>query len=388
MTTVYADMVADLFHAGHVAFLRQARALGDELVVGLHTDDDCAWFKRRPVMTLDERVAVVEACRYVDRVIPGAPVFTTEAWLRAEGIDLVVHGDEKSEAELRFWYGVPMELGMFRTVPYTSGIATSDVLRRVATRTGVRPPPPAPRRRGRDTLERVLARSPGLDRRVQRRLTVRALRRLHRALRGTPIDGRYWVWGGALIGWAREGRLLESDLHDVDFAYLDEDHDRFLDSLPALVRAGFHPARRFVDQQGRFVEHVLVRRRARFEFFRLDPVGDRWRYLLTLPGGETAATAEIPAQERVPFRLVGRTWSKVADHDAELSAIYGDWRTPRPDWFYGDDHAIVAWHGTPDHLIAWSSLDERRYGPGEADPGRRAAGDRTVGPSTAGQAPA
>lgn len=363
MTTVYADMVGDLFHAGHVAFLRQARALGDELVVGVHTDDDCAWFKRRPVMTLDERVAVVEACRYVDRVVRGAPVFTTEEWLRQEGIDLVVHGDDKTESELAFWYRVPMDLGIFRTVPYTQGIASSDVLRRVGERAHV--PPTAPRRRARDVIVRALARAPSIDHRLQRRLTERALRRLHRSLRGTPIDGRYWIWGGALIGWAREGRLLDSDLHDVDFAYLDEDHERFLDSIPALVGAGFQPARRFVDQRGRFVEHVLVRRRVRFEFFRLDAVGDRWRYVICMPGGETAATAEIPAQDRVPFRLVRRTWSKVADHDAELSAIYGDWRTPCPDWFYGDDHAVVAWHGTPDYQIAWSSLDDRRYGPGE-----------------------
>lgn len=366
MTTVYADMVGDLFHAGHVAFLRQARSLGDELVVGVHTDDDCAWFKRRPVMTLDERVAVIEACRYVDRVISGAPVFTTEAWLREEGIDLVVHGDDKTLPELEFWYRVPMDLGIFRTVPYTRGIATSDVLHRVGARAGV--PPVTPRRPARDAIVRWLERMPKLDHRVQRRLTVGALRRLHRCLRGTPIDGRYWIWGGALIGWAREGGLLDSDLHDVDFAYLDADHERFLDSIPALVDAGFQPTRRFVDQRGRFVEHVVTRRRVRFEFFRLDPVGDRWRYVICMPDGETAATAEIPAQERVPFRLVGRTWSKVADHDAELSAIYGDWRTPRPDWFYGDDHALVAWHGTPDYQVAWSSLDDRRYGPGEARP--------------------
>jgi hypothetical protein len=122
-----------------------------------------------------------------------------------------------------------------------------------------------------------------------------------------------------------------------------------------------------VDQRGRFVEHVLMRRRVQFEFFRLDSVGDRWRYVICLPDGETAATAEIPAQERVPFDLVGRTWWKVDDHAAELTAIYGDWRTPRPDWFFGDDRAVVAWHGTPDYRIEWSSLDDRRYGPAEGD---------------------
>ena len=36
MVRVYVDMVADLFHYGHVELLRQARALGDYLLVGIH----------------------------------------------------------------------------------------------------------------------------------------------------------------------------------------------------------------------------------------------------------------------------------------------------------------------------------------------------------------
>ena len=63
MTRVYADMVGDLFHHGHVEFLRRARDLGDELVVGVHSDATAESYKRTPVMTMDERVRVVEACR-------------------------------------------------------------------------------------------------------------------------------------------------------------------------------------------------------------------------------------------------------------------------------------------------------------------------------------
>lgn len=62
---VYVDMVGDLFHAGHVSLLREAPGHGDRLVVGVHSDDTAASYKRRPIMTLDERVAVIEACRYV-----------------------------------------------------------------------------------------------------------------------------------------------------------------------------------------------------------------------------------------------------------------------------------------------------------------------------------
>ena len=37
---VYAEMVADLFHRGHVEFLKRARALGDYLIVGVMSDED------------------------------------------------------------------------------------------------------------------------------------------------------------------------------------------------------------------------------------------------------------------------------------------------------------------------------------------------------------
>ena len=77
MTRVYADMVADLFHAGHVEFLRRARELGDELVVGIHSDETVAGYKRAPVMTMAERVRVVAACRHVDEVVPDAPLSVT-----------------------------------------------------------------------------------------------------------------------------------------------------------------------------------------------------------------------------------------------------------------------------------------------------------------------
>lgn len=134
MTRVYADMVADLFHHGHVEFLRQARALGDELVVGVHSDESVRSYKRSPVMTLDERVAVLRGCRYVDEVIPDAPLRVTRDWVERHGIDLVVHGDDFDHDALMRMYGEPADMGILRTVPYTEGVSTSELLRRLTRR--------------------------------------------------------------------------------------------------------------------------------------------------------------------------------------------------------------------------------------------------------------
>ena len=134
MIRVYADMVGDLFHFGHIEFLKKARALGDYLIVGISADDDLVSYKRRPILTMEERVASVAGCRYVDEVIPNAPWTVDRAFIKKHNIHLVIHGDDFSQEELESYYKVPVEMGILRIVPYTKGISTTDIIRRVKER--------------------------------------------------------------------------------------------------------------------------------------------------------------------------------------------------------------------------------------------------------------
>jgi cytidyltransferase-like protein len=129
---VYVDLVGDLFHAGHVALLRAAREMGDHLVAGVLSDDTATAYKRRPIMTLAERVAVIEACRYVDEVIPDAPDRLTLEFLDEHQLALVVHGDDV-DAGVEV-YGPAAESGRLRLVPRTLGISTTDLIARVRSR--------------------------------------------------------------------------------------------------------------------------------------------------------------------------------------------------------------------------------------------------------------
>lgn len=128
---VYVDMVGDLFHAGHVALLRAARAHGDHLIVGVLSDETAAAYKRRPIMTLAERVAVVEACRYVDEVVADAPFQVDEEFLAEHDIAVVVHGDDLSPEGAGAVYGPALAAGRLAYVPRTTGISTTDLIRRV-----------------------------------------------------------------------------------------------------------------------------------------------------------------------------------------------------------------------------------------------------------------
>lgn len=131
---VYVDVVGDLFHAGHVEFFKQAKEFGDYLIVGVLADDVVEGYKRVPILSLEERVKVIGACKYVDEVVVAPPLRLTEEMIKKYKIDLVVHGDDFNMALLDDQYGVSRKLGIFRTVPYTKGISTSDIIKRVASR--------------------------------------------------------------------------------------------------------------------------------------------------------------------------------------------------------------------------------------------------------------
>lgn len=85
----------DLFHAGHVSMLREARQQCDYLIVGIQSDPTIDRpEKNKPVQSLIERQIQVAACRFVDETI----VYETEeelvAILKTMPIDVRIVGSE------------------------------------------------------------------------------------------------------------------------------------------------------------------------------------------------------------------------------------------------------------------------------------------------------
>ncbi|MFT5259459.1 MAG: cytidyltransferase-like protein [Saprospiraceae bacterium] len=130
MIRIYADMVADLFHYGHVEFLRQVSLLGDYVIVGINSDDEAEANKRRPVHSMEERMANVAVCEYVDEVIPNAPWIFDSTWIEKYDLDLVAHGDDYSVEKQQLIYKRAIEMGIFRNVTYTKSISTTEIIRR------------------------------------------------------------------------------------------------------------------------------------------------------------------------------------------------------------------------------------------------------------------
>jgi len=93
---VYAYVVGDLFHIGHLRCLQQAKALGDYLIVGVITDEGVATYKRWPIIPFDERLEIVKNIKCVDKAVMQKGLDPTYNLMRYKP-DIVTHGDDWGE---------------------------------------------------------------------------------------------------------------------------------------------------------------------------------------------------------------------------------------------------------------------------------------------------
>ena len=128
---VYVDMVGDLFHANHVKVFKEARELGNNLFVGIHSDESVKNYKCTPILTIDERAAVIGACKYVDKVILNAPEYIDEEYLNLHNIDLVVHAHGKNDEKYNKMYENVTKLCKFKRIDYHEGISTTEIKKRI-----------------------------------------------------------------------------------------------------------------------------------------------------------------------------------------------------------------------------------------------------------------
>jgi len=132
---VFTNGVFDLLHPGHIDLPTAARARGDNLVVGLNTDDSVRRLKgpARPVRSEAERAYVLAALESVDAVV----MFEEDTPLElvmAIRPNVIVKGGDYSEStivgarEVREWGG-EVEI-----VPLTPGQSTTSIIEKLSGR--------------------------------------------------------------------------------------------------------------------------------------------------------------------------------------------------------------------------------------------------------------
>ncbi len=137
MKKTYTYGVFDLLHYGHIRQLRAAKKLGDFLIVGVFDDATAEEFKRRPIMSLADRMEMLEHIDVVDQVV----VQDTFSPLKNIGHyepDIVAKGEGAGWTR----YGAPKEIidscvprGIeVRMLDRTPDISTSDIIEKIYAR--------------------------------------------------------------------------------------------------------------------------------------------------------------------------------------------------------------------------------------------------------------
>jgi D-beta-D-heptose 7-phosphate kinase/D-beta-D-heptose 1-phosphate adenosyltransferase len=119
----------DILHAGHVAYLAEARRLGDRLIVAVNDDDSVKRLKGagRPVNTLDRRMIVLAALESVDWVVPFSED-TPGQLICKIGPDLLVKGGDYQPEDIAGYDCVKQRGGDVVVLGFEDGCSTSDII--------------------------------------------------------------------------------------------------------------------------------------------------------------------------------------------------------------------------------------------------------------------
>ena len=129
---VFTNGVFDLLHPGHVQYLREARTLGDLLIVGLNADQSVRRNKGpgRPITAQDERAEVLAALECVDAVVIFAEDTPAEI-IRLVQPDILVKGADWPADQIVGRDTVESRGGRVVLVPVEEGHSTTSIVERI-----------------------------------------------------------------------------------------------------------------------------------------------------------------------------------------------------------------------------------------------------------------
>ncbi|WP_035647891.1 adenylyltransferase/cytidyltransferase family protein [Flavobacterium sp. ASV13] len=117
---IYTSGTFDMFHSNHLKMIKYARGLGETLIVGVSTDELVCSYKKAPIIPFEERLAIIEALKYPDIVIPQRSLDHTQLVVNLN-IDAFVVGDDWVG---KYDYLRELDIEVFY-FPYGDGVSSS-----------------------------------------------------------------------------------------------------------------------------------------------------------------------------------------------------------------------------------------------------------------------
>jgi len=136
-TIVFTNGCFDILHIGHVRYLKEAKSLGDILVVGLNSDESIRYIKgpKRPIIPQEERAEILASIRYVDYVVifnepdPYNLISLVKPHILVKGGDWPV--EKIVGKDIVEGYG-----GKVLSIPYMEGSSTTGIITKILERYG------------------------------------------------------------------------------------------------------------------------------------------------------------------------------------------------------------------------------------------------------------
>lgn len=123
----YTTGVYDMFHIGHLNVIKRAKEQCDFLIVGVSTDELVQKDKNKtPVIPFEERKAIVEAIKYVDKVVPQYDKNKFGAWEKYHFDKMFVGSDWEGTPQWKKFEEEFKPVGVeIVYLPHTDGISST-----------------------------------------------------------------------------------------------------------------------------------------------------------------------------------------------------------------------------------------------------------------------
>jgi ethanolamine-phosphate cytidylyltransferase len=129
---VCLDGVFDMIHSGHFNAIRQAKQLGDILVLCIDSEEEVLKNKGPMIFRGKERRTMIEACKWVDEIQEDFPYFPTLETMDKFNLDFMAHGDDLVvKPDGTDCYGEMQKANRFKIFKRTEGISTSAIVGRI-----------------------------------------------------------------------------------------------------------------------------------------------------------------------------------------------------------------------------------------------------------------
>ncbi len=131
MKTVFTCGVFDLYHFGHLNFLKQSKLYGDKLIVGVNTDEFTLSYKnKKPIIPFEQRFEIINSCKYVDFTVK-AEKYLPLKYIRQYNINVITLGSDWKNVEIESINWAKNNNVKVIYIDYTPNISTSYIVKKI-----------------------------------------------------------------------------------------------------------------------------------------------------------------------------------------------------------------------------------------------------------------